>query len=65
MLLGSYRRPKKQVTVPTVMHPMDEKKILAELNFKEQQRKEVLIRAEMRRLLEESRKRAAAAEDQK
>lgn len=60
VLLGSYRRPKKQVVVPTVVHPMDEKKIQVELNFKEQQRKEVLIRAEMRRLLDDTRKRTAA-----
>ena len=60
VLLGSYRRPKKQVVVPTIMHPMDEKKIQVELNFKEQQRKEVVIRAEMRKLLEDARKRTEA-----
>jgi len=35
---------------------MDEKKILAEINFKEMQRREIMIRAEMRKLLDDTRR---------
>jgi hypothetical protein len=51
-LLSSYRRPKRQKTTEiTVLHPQDEKNIMAEINFREQQRKEAIVRAEMKKLL--------------
>ena len=53
LLLQSYKRPRKQ-KVPDVLHPSDEKKILADISFKEQQRREIIIRAEMKKILEDS-----------
>lgn len=56
ILMTSYRRPRRQRQQESTLHPQDEKKILAEINFKEQQRREVVIRQEMKKLLEDSKK---------
>ncbi len=45
----------------STIHPQDEKKILAEINFKESQRKESIIRAEMKKILEDSKKMQSAS----
>ena len=54
--MQSYRRPRRQRQEASTLHPMDEKKILAEINFKEQQRREAVVRAEMKKLFEDTKK---------
>lgn len=55
LFTNSYKRPRKQKVIE-VMHPSDEKKILAQISFKEQQRRETAIRAEMKKILEDTKK---------
>eukprot|EP00347_Sterkiella_histriomuscorum_P004454 403360400 len=54
-LLTSYKRPRKQ-KIPDQLHPSDEKKLLTEASIKEQQKKETIIRAEMKKILEDQKK---------
>lgn len=55
LLMNSYRRPRRQKVLEAI-HPQDEKKLLAQISFKEQQKREAVIRADMKKLLEDTNK---------